>query len=184
MLFVCRKLSRSIGVLYRLKQFLPKYAMRQLYYTLTLPHIEYCNIVWGRTSDVHLNPIKILQKRAIRIITASDYLTNTSPLFKEMNILKFDDINKAQLAVFMYKFYNNELPISLKNYFKYVHNYHEHNTRQHKHLYVERYKTRIKSSSVKIAGPKLWNSLDVNIKRSVSCSVFKRRFIKNIINNY
>jgi hypothetical protein len=53
------------------------------------------------TYITNLNPLVTLQKRAIRIITFSDYRVNISPLFKMLNLLKLLDILKLHSGIFM-----------------------------------------------------------------------------------
>ena len=103
------KISRAIGVMNRLKHFLPEHILLNLYNSLVLPHINYGILVWGSNSQ----RVQILQKRAIRVITRSKYNSHTSPLFKKMNLLTVNDIYKIQCLKFYYKFVNQVLPISL-----------------------------------------------------------------------
>ena len=84
--YVALKLAKSIGILNRLKTKLPKSCLLTVYYSLIYPHLTYCNIVWGGASKSMISEFVILQKRAIRIITKSHYLSHTNPLFKELNI--------------------------------------------------------------------------------------------------
>ena len=56
--------------------------------TLVLPHINYCILSWGSQID----RIHLLQKRAIRNISKSNFRAHTEPLFKEHNLLKVQDI--------------------------------------------------------------------------------------------
>ena len=44
--FICNKLSKNIGVLYRLKS-LAKTVLKLFYNTLIIPHINYCIILRG-----------------------------------------------------------------------------------------------------------------------------------------
>ena len=44
--------------------------------------------------------ILILQKRALRIVNSSTYDANTSPIFKDLKLLKFHDIHSFQLGFF------------------------------------------------------------------------------------
>ena len=60
-------------------------------------------LAWGKTSQVTLNPFNTLQKKNIRILSNSDYLAHTTPLFKSLSILKFDDIYTLHSLVFMFK---------------------------------------------------------------------------------
>ena len=45
------KLSRAIGMIYRLRQYLPLFVLKVLYYSLVLPHTTYGNIVWNARYD-------------------------------------------------------------------------------------------------------------------------------------
>ena len=62
-----------------------------MYHALFSSHLNYGLQVWGQTNNIHLNKIFLLQKAAIRIITFSDFRTNSSPLFKGNGILKLED---------------------------------------------------------------------------------------------
>ena len=44
---VSLKVSRVIGVLFRLKHIYPQEVLLTLYNTLILPHLSYCILVWG-----------------------------------------------------------------------------------------------------------------------------------------
>ena len=47
-----KKCSRSIGILYKVKQFLPESALLSLYYTLFLSHIIYGITAWSSANSV------------------------------------------------------------------------------------------------------------------------------------
>ena len=54
-------------------------------------------------AKIHTNKTFTLQKRAVRIITGSTFTAHTEPLFQEFSILKFDDLYKLFLGIYMYK---------------------------------------------------------------------------------
>ena len=91
------KISRAIGVLSRLRHFIPVNILINLYNTLILPHISYCTIVWGHCSQTLINKLFVLQKRAIRIITNSHPRTPSKALFMKYNILPIHDTNKLYM---------------------------------------------------------------------------------------
>ena len=82
------KCSRTIGVLNRIKHFIPLIVRILLYNTLILPHFNYCITAWGYQCDSIIK----LQKKAIRIISISTYNAHTEPLLKNLRILKIQDI--------------------------------------------------------------------------------------------
>ena len=64
---VCNKLSKQIGILYKLRPYVPQATIQKLYYSLVYPYLIYCNLVWGGTHELHLNPLRLLQKKIVRI---------------------------------------------------------------------------------------------------------------------
>ena len=82
-----------------------------------------------------------LQKRVMRIITCSKYNAHSEPLFKELKLLKLEDIRKLQELKFYYKLVHKQLP----SYFNCIsvttiNTVHQHNTRQSGNLYSDRVK--------------------------------------------
>ena len=78
---VSLKISKITGLLHKLKSEYPNSILKSIYNTLILPNINYCIISWGYQID----KIFLLQKRAIRNISKSNFRAHTEPLFKEHN---------------------------------------------------------------------------------------------------
>ena len=70
------KISRVIGVLYRLKHVFPREVLLTLCNALILPHLSYCILVWGSIIDGN-HRLLLLQKKAVRIITNQDYIAHS-----------------------------------------------------------------------------------------------------------
>ena len=105
-------------------------SLRMLYYSLIYPYFYYCNIVWASTYKIHnLHHLVILQKRIIRIINKSHFNAHTDPIFKDLGILKFNDIHLLQLGQFMYSCKNSFLPPKFNNNFSQSNQFHSYNTR-------------------------------------------------------
>ena len=81
---VATTISRCVGILCRLKHYLPLYTLRTLYTSLILPHLTYGILIWGS----NISRLFKLQKRAVRTITNSSYNAHTEPIFKSLNLLK------------------------------------------------------------------------------------------------
>ena len=82
-----KKNSKSSGILFKVKNYLAKNTLKQLYYSFVYPYLIYGIKIWGNASNIHLYPINKLQKRCVKIITFSHYLDSTSPLFRKPEIL-------------------------------------------------------------------------------------------------
>ena len=104
---ISNKIKRSIGILSKLRYYVNLEVLIKLYYSLVYPFLTYAIVAWVNTYQTNIKPLLILQKRAIRIITFSNFDKHSSPLFKQTKILKLFDLIKIQISLFMYKFHNN-----------------------------------------------------------------------------
>ena len=93
LLFIKKKISKVIGILYRLKTTFPSEVLKTLYKSLVLSYINYGLLLWG----VEVKNLEVIQKRAIRLITVSNYIAHTEPLFIQLGLLKVQDILKLRL---------------------------------------------------------------------------------------
>ena len=59
------KVSKSIGVLYKRKDFLDIQALRTLYQSLVEPYMSYCCEIWGNTYPSRLRKLSLLQKKKL-----------------------------------------------------------------------------------------------------------------------
>ena len=76
-----KKLSRSNGILSKLRYYASIEIYLQVYYAMFYSHLIYGFNIWGLTSEENIKKIEILQKRCIRIMTFSDSRSYTNPLF-------------------------------------------------------------------------------------------------------
>lgn len=104
------KISKSTGVLNQLNNYVPQNILTTIYSSLTLSHLNYGISCWGYARKTILKPITTLQKKAIRIITKGCYNCHTSPLFKQLNMLKVEDMIKLNEYKVYFKHTQHELP--------------------------------------------------------------------------
>ena len=109
---VKNKISKVVGILYRLNNIFPKYILQTLYNSLIMSYINYGLLLWG----VESHRIEPLQKKAIRLITNSNYSAHTTPLFIELGLLKVQDMFKLKLLKFYYKLSYDLLPSYFQTY--------------------------------------------------------------------
>ena len=184
---ITKSISKNTGILYKLKKLLSTKSLFMLYNALILPYLNYCNIVWGNCSITKINQLFLLQKKAIRICSQSNYLDHTNPIFKKQKSLKVEDIHTFQTAIFMYKYTTNILPISFQSFFTYNANVHSYPTRRSADLHLNNPRTILAQKSIRHHGPDIWNSLPESIKSSTSLNAFKatakNMFYPNITTN-
>ena len=127
------KIARAIGILNRLKHFIPVHVKLTIYFSLIYCHFNYGILAWGNDCQ----RITTLQKKCIRTITNSKYNDHTDPLFSKLKLLKLADIFNLQQLKFYYKYIKGDLP----EYFKSLNfvpnsNYHNYDTRHRNQLHI------------------------------------------------
>ena len=74
------------------------------------------------TGETHIklpfNPLFILQKNAVRILTFSNYQARFSPLFSSLAILKLFDFVFLDIVLLIYDYYAHKLPITFIDFLK------------------------------------------------------------------
>ena len=73
--------------------------------------------------------MSILQKNAVRIVTFSDFNAHSEPLFKQLDILKFNDNIVLQNCLFVYDYLKGNMPSSFEFTFNRVYESHSIKTR-------------------------------------------------------
>ena len=111
---VANKISRTAGILSKLKYTLPSNILLMIYNSLICSHLNYCLLIWGTNT----NRLFKVQKKAIRAVTHSKYVAHTDPLFKKLNLLKLPNMYEVQLCRLYYKLENNNLPQYFNNIYQ------------------------------------------------------------------
>ena len=68
---IVKKIKRSIGILSKLRYYVNTTILINLYYSLIYPFLTCGILSWGNAYTTTLQPLYILQKKAMRIITFS-----------------------------------------------------------------------------------------------------------------
>lgn len=119
------KLLRTVGILNKLNKLLPIFTLLNIYNSLVLSNLNYGQLVWG----YHATRIIQLQKRIVRILNNSSFYAHTDPIFKNLKILKFEDIRFINELKFLYNFSRKMVPDYFKNFLVYINEVHTYNTR-------------------------------------------------------
>ena len=116
-----------------------------------------------------------LQKKALRVLTNSDFLAHSDPLFKNLRILKFFDLVKLECGTYTYKNKNSEEFRTLN---------HLYNTRNRENLAIPAHNLSIFKNSLSYNCINLWNSINDNIKNKGSVKLFRNAYKKYLMSNY
>ena len=86
------KISRSVGILSKLRNILPFTALRKLYYSMVHSHLLYGIVMWGYTYDNHLKRLIILQNKAVKINAGGQLQDHVTPFYHRFQILKLKNL--------------------------------------------------------------------------------------------
>ena len=142
-------------------------------------------MVWGSTYVTNINPLVVLQKRTIRILSFSKFEAHTNPLFARLKILKLHDIIFFHTACFMYKFSKSSLPNTFDNFFTRINTRHSYNTRlsSKSSFALPNIRTNYGKFNITFFGPKVWNQVKESIK-TLSFQSFKRELKADLLSSY
>ena len=146
-------------------------------YSLIYPFLIYGITALGKIYKSTLAPIITLQKRVLGIIFFSNFYDHSNPLFKALEIIKFEDIIFLHNAIFMYDFHSGTLPPVIK--------WHKYNTRlaSRSSYTLPLIRTNYGKFSIKFKGAKIWNSVSEEMK-SLHGLALKKILKKEIIQSY
>ena len=178
---VSRKISKSIGIIYKSSFCLSAVSLRTLYFSLVYPYLIYCITVWGSTYQTNLKRLITLQKKVIKIISNVPFDAHTDNLFRDHQILKFNDIYLFQTAKFMFLYTKGLLPNTFNNMFTLTNQIHSYNTRNSNCFYVFPCRTNIRRFSIRFRGPQFYNSLNQEIQNCESVGLFSKLLKKCLL---
>ena len=121
--YVKSKISKSIGILYKIPRFLDMNTLIQMYHSFVFPYLIYCVEIWGNASAIHLDPLI-----KIRAITFSEFSAPSEPLFLRTNILNFDNLVFQRICLMMFKHHIDNDPKPISDLFQTNDNYHSYST--------------------------------------------------------
>ncbi len=145
---------------------------------MTYPYLTYCCAVWSGNYENNIHRIELYQKKIVRIISKSAYNAHTSLIFKDLNLLKFEDISTLSILKIVYKYHHqtpteyNRLKLFTKN---------ESHPDKYRIPFGRLNTTRF---AISYRGPKLWNSLSQSLKSKPTLHSFKKEFIQNTLETY
>ena len=126
---VKNKIAKNTGIINKLRNYLDIKMLKQLYYALVYPYINYGLISWGNTYTSKLQKIRIGQNKCIRNIFFANKRESATPYFNLLRILKFDNMFLFKIATFTYKVVNEKenLPSVYSDFISLASIYHAYN---------------------------------------------------------
>ena len=96
-----KKVMESSAIISKSRHCANMTARKLLYYALVYPYPTYCTIVWGNTYKTKIQRLISIQKKIMRLITFKPYLEHTEKFFKNLQILKVEQINFYLIYIYL-----------------------------------------------------------------------------------
>ena len=162
------KLSRSIGMLAKIRHFVNFNTVNSIYHAIFSSHLRYACQIWGQTKNLTLNNLSSLQNKALKTIHFQNYLVgNVAILYKLSKTLKLMDDITFLNCVLVWDYLHGRLPQAFNNFFAQTSNKHSHFLRSSScnNIFVEQFKTiKFGRNSIKYLCTFAWNNLPRRLK--------------------
>ena len=182
-----QRISRSIGIISKLKYFLLNSALLKLYYAFIYPHLLNGLVVWGSTYPTYLKNLSVIQNKAVRLLKGGAYRDHITPFYSALKTVKLSDIFKHEVAKTVFRHLRNNLPPLISHLFTKTSEISSRNTRLSNDpsttLYIPRYHTARLQRCIKYQGVKIWNNIPTEIKNK-SFNYFKRHYKNYLLNQH
>ena len=187
-----KQLSKRIGILAKLRQYMPDHKFKQIVTGLFTSKMIYCMTVWGgiwnlpnqnnnqrRSMAITKNEmikLQVLQNKSLRLISRMGYSTSTKELLEKCNTLSVHQLVVYHTATQIFKIQNTKQPIYHYNrlFLNNENDVNQNNTRfQDININRVDFDLSLARSSFFYQGPQVWSSLPNNIRMANSLPSFK-----------
>lgn len=173
---ICSKASAGIGMIRRIKPFVPLPTLKMLYNAIVQPYFDYCSPLWDNCGCTHKDRLQKYQNRAARVITGKSYDVRSVDLLADLQWTPLETRRKNLKLLFTYKIINGHTAPNLRNKIRFN--------------YEMNYPYNLRNSDTDLALPKpkkdfgkrcfnynaavIWNELPHEAKTAPNLCSFKR----------
>ena len=185
---IATKISKTVGIIARLRHFVPFSILTNLYRSLILPYLSYGIVAWGRAAKSHISKLLILQNRALRLMHFADKQQHAIPFFLDSNFLPIQMVYFEKIASLMDDVSNRIVPVLIRKLFtKREDDVHSYNIRSAYigNFYVKSSRLETQKFPFSRSGSCIYNCLPVSL-RNESKKKFKqqlRTLLKQMLEN-
>ena len=181
------KLSRSNGMLAKVRHFVNLETLTNIYHTIFASHLRYSCQTWGQIKSQSFLKLTSLQNKALRIIHFQSFNFPPNTLYQLFRILKLNDQVELLNCLFVWDYLYGNLPPKFRTYFVRSNEVCRRNLRSNdsNNIFVSQSKTvRYGLNSIKNKSVRTWNNLPVSLKTEKAFRSSKIAFISNLKDKY
>ena len=107
-------------MLKKCKSLIPNDILTTIYNAIILPHLDYCNVVWGNCGTTVANRLQIIQNRAARIICGVAWDTPSQEVLNHLGWQRLYHRQNYNCSLLVYKILNDLAPPYLSGIFHFL----------------------------------------------------------------
>jgi len=181
--YVSSNVSKRIGVIGRIKNYLPQKTTNMLAKALVFPHFDYCSSVWSNFTAYHHHELQVLQNRLARMLLHADIRTPIDKMMVDLEWMKLNCRWDKQLLTITFKCLKKIAPSYISSVFTFTHSVHTKGTRSQTYnaLVTPSWNNSSGKRTFHYRASVLWNNLPQNIRSeidSLSLHAFKNAIVK------
>ena len=124
------KANSAIGILSKIRQYVPKFLLSTLYYSMFHFHLIYSCQLWDPNNTI-LRKLELLQNKDLRIINLQNNEYKVNEIYKTNKILKIADYINLLNCLFVRDVIPQSVIPPFQKFFIQMRETHQHNTRRH-----------------------------------------------------
>ena len=167
---VVKACFRTLRKLTRIRRFLTKDELKLLACALVLSQLDYCNALYYHLKSDTLRMLQSVQNTAARIVTKVNRFDHVSctPILKDLHWLKVKERIEYKILTVVHKCVNGNAPHDISSTLV------KSQCTRNNLLIIPCYLTCFGERSFAVAGPKLWNSLPLELRNVTDIVAFKK----------
>ena len=114
---ICHKTSKSIGIIAKIRHYVPRCVLLSIYNSLIVPFITYGFCAWGNCALTFQRKIVNLQQRALRLIYFSKSKEHAVLFFLKSNCLPLPSQFFRDCSYLLYDINRQPAPVTILNQF-------------------------------------------------------------------
>ena len=111
---VLNKLLSCLAIVYKSRYYLTHFCLLTVFYSFAYIHLNYCITTWCDNNLAFLENLQKCCNKVLWLIYFRNYKCNCDDIYKQHQILKIQDMFKAEVCCFVYKFFITNFQTALK----------------------------------------------------------------------
>ena len=176
---ITKKISKTMGLLRKFQQILPRSTLLTIYKTFVRSRLDYADIIYDQAyNSAFYDKLESIQYNSCLAITGAITGTSTEKIYQELGLESLKSRRWFRKLCHFYKIFNDKSPSYL---FNLIPNFNRvQNTRLSYNIPTIKVKHDYFKNSFFPSDISEWNKLDLNIRNSASLNAFKKKLLNFI----